>query len=82
MAALGIAVVSAIAAIALAETVVGGIAAPVAAVGALATFVTKSILAKDKFETDAGQAHSKWEKSLTDWTDFDGERWPRAVFPS
>ena len=78
--ALGVAVAGAIVAIAGAAAVIPLIGGIITCIGALATFAVKIMNAKVQFTTDTQTVQSAWDGVKTDWTNFDGEKWPQATF--
>lgn len=77
---LGVAVAGVIIAIAAAETVIGLVAGLVVFVGAAAKCIVDELNAKDQLETDTKNVYDTWNGALKDWTNFDEQKWPQAVF--
>lgn len=80
--ALGVAVASAVVAVATSETGVGAIAGIVACIGALAVFAGAILKAETDIDNSAESVQNSWNTALGNWTGYDGQKWPVAVFPS
>lgn len=76
------AVGSAAAGVATSWTGVGAVVAIVACVAALATFVGAIITAETGIDNSAESVQGKWNTALGNWSGYDGNKWPVAVFPS
>lgn len=74
-------IASAIAAVAASETGVGAVVGLAAACVCVATLGGAIITAEVTLNNAVESVDGKWRALFSDWTGFDGQEWPSAVFP-
>ncbi|SDK07032.1 hypothetical protein SAMN05428985_102529 [Nocardioides sp. YR527] len=74
-------IASAIAGVAASETGVGAIIGLAAAIVCFATLAGAILVAESELSNAVQAVEGTWRSLLNEWTGFDGQAWPNAVFP-